>query len=286
MKSRARHWRLVRPSRPVGVKCIGNRLWRPARDHSFRPGPARSRRRREDGEISVAASESIEADLAVSYGCKLTAQKIWRSTMLRRRPVGVDNADMRVRLKRGNEIVEQAIGLSDLVVHVHQNCNVERINRQPRIVRLTEADYNVSQSEVAHPTAQAPQIFGYDIFCDDAAVGTDDRGQPYDVIAAARANVRDGHSGFDAEQTHELAWFAGMVALLFVVPDWADNVRDRAIGIWKGASRHARSRQEFLRSALVHIKINSANDGTTNANNLEPPRALDRRAWREILLYS
>ena len=40
------------------------------------------------------------------------------------------------------------------------------------------------------------------------------------------------------------------------------------------------------RSALVHIKINSANDGTTNANNLEPPRALDRRAWREILLYS
>ena len=39
-------------------------------------------------------------------------------------------------------------------------------------------------------------------------------------------------------------------------------------------------------SALVHIKINSANDGTTNANNLEPPRALDRRAWREILLYS
>jgi hypothetical protein len=39
-------------------------------------------------------------------------------------------------------------------------------------------------------------------------------------------------------------------------------------------------------AALVHIKINSANDGTTNANNLEPPRALDRRAWREILLYS
>ena len=31
---------------------------------------------------------------------------------------------------------------------------------------------------------------------------------------------------------------------------------------------------------------NSANDGTTNANNLEPPRALDRRASREILLHS
>ena len=103
--------------------------------------------------------------------------------MLGRRPVGVDNADTRTRLKRGNEIVEQAVGLGDLVIHVHQNCNVEQIGWQPRIVRLTEADYNVLQSEVAHPTAQAPQIFGHDIFCYDAAVGTDDRGQPYDVIA-------------------------------------------------------------------------------------------------------
>ena len=166
--------------------------------------------------------------------------------MLGRRPVGVDNADTRARLKRGNEIVEQAVGLGDFVIHVHQNCDVERIGWQPRIVRLAEADHNVSQSEVAHPTAQPPQIFGYDIFCDDAAVGTDNRGQPYDVIAAACANIRDGHPGFDAEQTHELLCFAGSVALLFSVPDWADNVGDRAIGIWKGGTRRARSRQEFL----------------------------------------
>src|SRR5262249_10521559 len=128
-----------------------------------------------------------------------------------------------------------------------QNCNVERISSQPWIVRLAEADFNVLQSEVAYPTAQAPQIFGYDIFRYDAAVRTDDRGKPHDVIAAACANVRDGHPGFDAEQTHELAWFAGIVALLFVVPDWADNVSDRTIGSRKGGSRSARSRQEFLR---------------------------------------
>jgi len=56
-----------------------------------------------------------------------------------------------------------------------------------------------------------------------------------------------------------------------------------------GSSAHSLSPAPHVavdRSALVHIKINSANDGTTNANNLEPPRALDRRAWREILLYS
>ena len=127
----------------------------PARDHSFGPGPVRSRRRRKDREISIAARESIEADLAVSYRSKLTAEKFWRGTMLGRRPVGVDNADARARLKRGNKIVEQAVGLGDFMIHVHQNCNVERIGWQPWIVRLAEADYNVLQSEVAHPTAQA-----------------------------------------------------------------------------------------------------------------------------------
>jgi len=114
-------------------------------------------------------------------------------------------------------------------------------------VRLTKADHHVLQSESAHSTAQVPQIFRYDIFCDDAAMGTDDRRQPYDVIATSCANVSDGHPGFDPEQAHELAWFAGIVALLFVVPDWAHDVRDRAIGIWKGGSRRARTRQEFLR---------------------------------------
>ena len=106
-------------------------------------------------------------------------------------------------------------------------------------MRLTEVDYDVLQSEIAHPAAQASQIFGYDIFCDDAAAGADDRRQPYDVIAAAGANVCDGHPRFDADQTHKLAWFAGIVALIFVVPDWADNVRDRAIGFWKSRRRRA-----------------------------------------------
>src|SRR5262249_56036177 len=109
------------------------------------------------------------------------------------------------------------------------------------------ADCKVGEGEVGETRAQVPEIFGYHIFCHDPAAGTDDRGQPYDVIAAARANVRDGHPGFDAEQTHELTCFAGSVALLFVMPDWADNVGDRTFGIWKVGSRGARSRQEFLR---------------------------------------
>jgi hypothetical protein len=57
--------------------------------------------------------------------------------MLGGRPEGVDNTDARARLERGDEIVEQGIRLCDLVIHVHQDSNVERINWQPRIVRLT-----------------------------------------------------------------------------------------------------------------------------------------------------
>jgi hypothetical protein len=56
--------------------------------------------------------------------------------MLGGRPEGVDNTDARARLERGDEIVEH-IRLCDLVIHVHQDSNVERINWQPRIVRLT-----------------------------------------------------------------------------------------------------------------------------------------------------
>ena len=61
------------------------------------------------------------------------------------------------------------------------------------------------QSKVTHPTAQTPQIFGYDIFRFDAAMGSDRRRKPHDVISAARANISDRHPGFDAKQTYQLA---------------------------------------------------------------------------------
>ena len=101
------------------------------------------------------------------------------------------------------------------MIHVHQDRSVKRMSRQPRIVRLTETVSDVLQSETTHPIAKAPQIFWHDIFCNDAPVGSDDRRQPHDVVAAACADVRDGHPGLDAEETHELVWFAGGVPLNF-----------------------------------------------------------------------
>jgi len=194
------------------------------------------------------AGETLEAYLAITDGSELAAQETWRGAMLGRRSEGVDDPDARVRLERGDQVVEQGIRPCDLVIHVHHNRNVDRISWQPRVVRLTAADCHVLQSEIAHPVEQAPQIVGHDIFCDDAAFGSDDRREPCDVISAARADVRNCHPGFDAEQTHELARFVGIVALLLVVPDRAHDVRDRAIGFRKGGCRHARWRHEVLRS--------------------------------------
>jgi hypothetical protein len=48
---------------------------------------------------------------------------------------------------------------------------------------------------------------------------------------------------------HELARFAGIVALLLVVLDRADDVGDRAIGSRKCRRQHARLRRDILRSA-------------------------------------
>ena len=90
--------------------------------------PAASGSRRmvaEDRKIGVAAREAIEADLAIPYGCKLTAQEAWRRTMLGGPPEGVNNTDARARLECGDEIVEQGVRLCDLVIHVGHDLNVE-----------------------------------------------------------------------------------------------------------------------------------------------------------------
>src|SRR5262249_57325981 len=99
------------------------------------------------GLVSDWSSDVCSSDL------ELAAQQIWRGTVLGCRPEGVDNADAPFRLERGDEIVEQGVRLFDLVIHVHQNGNVYRISWQLGIVRLTRADHNVPQSEIAHPLA-------------------------------------------------------------------------------------------------------------------------------------
>ena len=120
----------------------------------MRPSPrwcaARNGRRCENPEIGVAAREAIEPDLAIPYGCKLTAQETWWGTMLGGRFKGVDNADARARLERGDEIVQQGVRFCDLVIHVHQDRNVGRVGWQSWIVWLASSYRDVLQAKSAH----------------------------------------------------------------------------------------------------------------------------------------
>ena len=47
-----------------------------------------------------------------------------------------------------------AVRLCDFVIHMHHDRRVKRMSRQPRIVRFTEPDSDVLQSESPHPIAQ------------------------------------------------------------------------------------------------------------------------------------
>jgi hypothetical protein len=49
---------------------------------------------------------------------------------------GVNNTNARARLERGDEIIEQGVRLCDLVIHVHQDSNVERIKSADREAHL------------------------------------------------------------------------------------------------------------------------------------------------------
>ena len=166
--------------------------------------------------------------------------------MLGGRPEGVNNTDARARLERGDEIVERGIGLCDLVIHVHQDRNVERINRQARIVCSPRPIVTFCNPR---SRTRLRSIRKYSGTSDNVAVGADDRGQPYDVITAARADVGDSHPGFDSKQTHELARFAGRVALFFIMPNRANDIRNGTIGVRKRISRRACIRHELLRRA-------------------------------------
>ena len=65
--------------------------------------------------------------------------------MLRRRTFEVDNSDPRALLQSGREIVEEGIGLGNLVIHVHEDCGIERESRQARIVWFAQREFDVCQ---------------------------------------------------------------------------------------------------------------------------------------------
>ena len=78
--------------------------------------------------------------------------------MLGRWPVGVDNANPGARLECRDEIVEQPIGLRDLMAHVRIAMSSESGGNLGSW--LTEADCNVLQSEIAHSPRRLRKFSG------------------------------------------------------------------------------------------------------------------------------
>ena len=89
------------------------------RDYCVRPCAAFVGRRRKDRQVGAAARERMKANLMISNGRKLAAQKAWWGTMVHGRPDGIDNPDPSARLERRSEVIEQAVRLCDFVIHVH-----------------------------------------------------------------------------------------------------------------------------------------------------------------------
>ena len=77
-------------------------------------------------------------DLAIPDAGELAAQELDRRAMLLDRTLEVDDPDSSARFQGRREIVEEGLGLGDLVIHVHEEGAIQRGGGQARIVRFTQ----------------------------------------------------------------------------------------------------------------------------------------------------
>ena len=133
----------LQPSDLSGAIAVSVRPVCMARDHRFGARAVFLGWRCEDREVSRTAPKRMKCDLAIPHGGKLTAQKIWRCAVLGGGGDSVYDPEACSRLECRDKIINQAVRLRDLMIHVHQDCTVERMSRQSCIVRFTESDSDV-----------------------------------------------------------------------------------------------------------------------------------------------
>lgn len=189
----------------------------------------RDLRRREYCEVPSVPFELICGDLAIADGGQFAAQELnWRA-MLRRRKLKVDNSDPCTLLQGGREIVEEGIGLGYLVIHVHEDCGIQRGSGQTRVVWFAERELHVRQLQEFCSPGEFYEVIPRDVLCNDRAGGCDEVRESNRVVATARTNVADCHARFQFKSTCDLAGLIESVAVLFGGAAWADNPCDRAL---------------------------------------------------------
>src|SRR6516225_5285513 len=150
--------------------------------------------------------------------------------MLRCRTLQVDNADPRGRLQRGREIVEEGIGLGDLVIHVHEHRRIQRRRRKARIVWFAEREYQVCQLQKVAAFGKLDEVVPSDVLGDNRAGAADQTREADSVVATARTNVADRHTRFQLKTSRDLTSLIQGVAVLLARAAWTDDLCNRAFG--------------------------------------------------------
>jgi hypothetical protein len=148
--------------------------------------------------------------------------------MLRGRALEVDNSDPRARLQGGREIVEEGIGLAYLVIHVHEDCGIERGSGPARVVRFAQRESDVGQLQAFRSPGELDEVIPRDVLGDNRAGGTDKARETNRVVAAACTNVADRHVGLQFKKTGDLAGLIQRIAVLLGSAARADDLCNRA----------------------------------------------------------
>ena len=197
----------------------------------MRSGSGRLGRRLEHGEVDRAALDPVPCRLAVADGGEFAGQQRAGRAVRPDGAVRVEDRHPAAGAHRRGEVVEEAEGLGDLVVHVDQQREVHGARRQAGVMRLAEDQGDVVEAFAGDTLAEAVEVFALDVLGDDLAVGADAPRQAPDVVAGAGADVGDRHAGADAEQVHDLGRFAGALAAVLVHPLVGNDAGDRALGL-------------------------------------------------------
>lgn len=115
-----------------------------------------------------------------------------------------------------------------LVIHVHEDCGVQRGGGQARVVWFAEREADVRQLHELGSLGELDEEIPRDVLSNNRAGGSDEVREPDRVVAIACTNVANGHARLQFKQTGDLTGFIQAVAVLFGSAAWVDNLRNRA----------------------------------------------------------
>ena len=132
--------------------------------------------------------------------------------MLFRAPLRIDDSHPRPGGEGQLQVVEELEGVLDLVIHVRQDRDVDRVGWQSRVIRVSEYDGHPFDAVPSQPRLELLQVVGLDVLGVNRRAGAEPAGQSHRVVAAPRPDVRHPDPRSDAESIHDALGFSVAVA--------------------------------------------------------------------------